>query len=75
MSRTIRVRGRFNVPDGDIQSITKDKNLKKSFVFRGEIWSTKSGGGIGNKRGWGGASNWRVLPKWLYRKYKEKELS
>lgn len=76
MSRTIRGRGRFNIRDGDLQSITKDKKPRKRFVFRGDGWATKARGGIGNKAGWGGfPSNWRCLPKWLYKKYKEKQLN
>lgn len=70
MSRTIRGRGRFNVKDGDLQSITKDKRSRKSFLLDSEEkWATKSAGGPGNKRGW------KVfIPKWLYYKYKKEHI-
>lgn len=51
---------------------TKKKSDRKRFVFQGEGWTTKARGGVGNKRAWGGKSNLRGLPKWLYKKYKEK---
>ena len=68
MSRTIRARGRFNTPDGDIQNIHKDKHPKKRFLLdSSEKQYTKSSGGAGNKRGW------KVfIPKWLVQKYKGK---
>lgn len=70
MSRTIRARGKFNLPDGDIESITKDKNPRKSFLLdSSEKPYTKAAGGPGNKRGW------KVfIPKWLLKQYKEKQL-
>lgn len=69
MSRTIRDRGRFNAKDGDLQSLTKDKNLRKRFMWRGEGWSCKAQGGVGNKRGW------KVyIPLWLVKKLKKEPL-
>ena len=73
MSDTVREYKGEEYPDKSRKKI-KDK---KQFVHRGDGWSTKSQGGSGNKMGWGGffgAHNWRNLPKWLYRKYKEKQL-
>lgn len=65
MSRTIRGRGRYNAKDGDLQSLSKDKKPKKRFMWRGEGWSCKARGGVGNKRGWK-----TYIPKWLYKKLK-----
>jgi len=70
MSRTIRGRNRFDLPDGEITNIFKDKKPKKRFLLdASEKPYTKSAGGPGNKRGWKVS-----IPKWLYKKYKEKDL-
>lgn len=45
----------------------KSRNYRKSFVLSGEKWSTKSQGGIGNKRGWKNG-----MPKWFYKLKKER---
>ncbi len=67
MSRTIRGRGRYDTPDGKLQSLNKDKKPRKQFMWRGEGWSSKARGGVGNKSGWK-----MPIPKWLLQKYKEK---
>jgi hypothetical protein len=67
MSRTIRGRGRYNTPDGELQSLTKDKKPRKRFMYRRDGWSSKARGGPGNKAGWKS-----IIPKWLLQKYKEK---
>lgn len=67
MSNTIREYKGKEYPDKS----RKDNGDRKSFVFRGDGWATKARGGVGNKRGWGGFSSWKNLPKWLYNKYKE----
>lgn len=75
MSRTKRkFNGDSNNPprefnDGELTNLSKDKNPKKSFVYRGDGIYTKAQGGPGNKRGW---KNW--MPKWLYKKLNGKEL-
>lgn len=67
MSRTIRGKGRFDVKDGDLINLSKDKKPRKSFMYRGDGWSSKARGGVGNKAGWKG---W--MPKWFFKKLKEK---
>jgi len=70
MSRTIRIIQGKKFPDSKLcQNPQKDKNPRKSFVYNGENCYTKSNGGPGNKRGWR-----NFIPKWLYKKYKEKVL-
>lgn len=64
MSRTIRTY--LEVNDGDITNQSKDKNPRKSFVYRGDGWATKAQGGPGNKRAWKS-----YMPKWYYKKNKQ----
>ena len=70
MSKTTRnIQGK-EFPDSKMcENPQKDKNPKKSFVYRGEGWTTKARGGSGNKRGW---KNW--IPKWLFKKYKSEPI-
>ena len=75
MARTTRKwEGNSNNPpkvcrDGELINLSKDKKPKKSFMFRGDGWSSKARGGVGNKAGW------KVrMPKWLYKKLKKENV-
>jgi len=48
---------------------------RKQFVYRDEGYTTKAQGGPGNKRAWGGSAGVKVIPKFLYQRYKEKDLA
>lgn len=67
MSRTIRIIKGKEFPDSAMcRNPQNDKNPRKRFMWRGDGWSSKARGGVGNKAGW---NAW--MPKWLYRKYKK----
>ena len=67
MSRTIRnIQGK-KFPDSKMcENPQKDKKPRKRFMYRGDGWSSKARGGIGNKAGWKA-----YIPKWKYKQLKE----
>ncbi len=66
MSRTLRNYRGDTFPDGDVQNYDKDKKPKKRFMYRGDGWSSKARGGVGNKVAWKS-----FIPKWLFKKLKK----
>ena len=67
MSRTIRLRVRYNLHDGEAVNVSKDKKPRKRFMLSGDGYTCKARGGVGNKRGWKSG-----IPKWIYKILKEK---